>query len=198
MQMNILSQIKKIFHENSFSLHFSSVRSLHPHLDIFQPRQPLEVITCIIYPQNRFECLLPRFNLLLHNLLCINLFPKLQRFKQTAVFCENFKTIISISFSRSDKGLDDDDDDGDEDDVMPTQQRQDVQSRQLSDGSNPLLLIFNAVTNVLTRSAASAAQRTGAQLIGLDRNEELKGDNGGVDDDESVTETAYGNYRIRD
>lgn len=95
-------------------------------------------------------------------------------------------------------GLDVDDNDGDEDDAMQTQQRQNVQSRQLSDGSNPLLLIFNAVTNVLTRSAASAAQKTGAQLIGLDRNEELKGDNGGVDDDENVTETAYGNYRIED
>ena len=77
---------------------------------------------------------------------------------------------------------------------MQTQQRQNVQSRQLSDGSNPLLLLFNAITSVLTQSAASAAQRTGAQLIGLDRNEELKGDNGGVDDDENVTETAHGNY----
>lgn len=83
---------------------------------------------------------------------------------------------------------------------MQIQQRQNVQSRQLSDGSNPFLLIFNALTNVLTQSAASAAQRTGAQLIGLDRNEELKGDNGSDndDDDENVTETASGNYRIRD
>lgn len=95
---------------------------------------------------------------------------------------------------------DDDDDDGDEDDAMmqAQKQQQNVQSRQLSDGSNPLLLIFNAVTNVLTKSAASAAQKTGAQLIGLDRNEELKGDNGGVDDDENVTQTAYGNYEIED
>lgn len=81
---------------------------------------------------------------------------------------------------------------------MQTQREQNVQSRQLSDGFNPLLQIFNAITNALTKSAASAAQKSGSQLIGLDRNEELKGDNGGVDDDENVTETAYGNYRIRD
>lgn len=89
-------------------------------------------------------------------------------------------------------GLDDDD----EDDVLPQQQqRQIVQSRQLSDGYNPLLQIFNAITGALTKSAASAAQKTGAQLIGFDRNEELKGDNGGVDDDENVTETANGNNK---
>lgn len=81
---------------------------------------------------------------------------------------------------------------------MQTQQQQNVQSRQLSDGFNPLLQIFNAVTTALTKSAASAAQKSGAQLIGFDHNEELKGNNGGVDDDENVTETAHGNYRIRD
>lgn len=91
-------------------------------------------------------------------------------------------------------GLDDDDDD----DATQTQQQQNVQSRQLSDGFNPLLQIFNAVTNVLTKSAARAAQRTGAQLIGLDRNEELKGDVGGVDNDENATEIAYGNYIAND
>lgn len=46
----------------------------------------------------------------------------------------------------------------------------------------------------MLKSAASAAQKSGAQLIGFDRNEELKGDNGGVDDNDSVTENAYGNY----
>jgi hypothetical protein len=80
--------------------------------------------------------------------------------------------------------------------MMQAHRQQNVQSQQLSDGFNPLLQIFNALTTVLTKSAASAAQKTGAQLIGLDRNEELKQDNEGVDDDENVT--AYGNYTIRD
>lgn len=71
-------------------------------------------------------------------------------------------------------------------------QQQIVQSRQLSDGFNPLLQIFNAITGALVKSAASAAHKSGAQLIGFDPNEELKGDNGGVDDNDSVTEN--GNY----
>lgn len=77
---------------------------------------------------------------------------------------------------------------------MPEQQRI-VQSRQLSDSFNPLLQIFNAVTSALTKSAASAAQKTGAQLIGFDRNEELKGDNGSDGDNDNVTENVHGNYK---
>lgn len=69
-----------------------------------------------------------------------------------------------------------------------------MQSRQSSDGSNPLLEIFNAITYAIVKSARSAVQKSGAQLIGFDRNEELNGDNGGVDDNDSVTENAYGNY----
>jgi hypothetical protein len=80
-----------------------------------------------------------------------------------------------------------------EDSAMAKQQ-QNVQSRQLSDGFNPLSQIFNTVFTVLMKSAASAAQKTGAQLIGSDRNEELKGDNSSVDDNDDVTENAYGNY----
>lgn len=67
-----------------------------------------------------------------------------------------------------------------------------LQSRQLSDGFNPFVQIFNVVTNVLTKSAANAAQRSGSQLIGSNLNEALKGDTGGVDDNDVVTEN--GNY----
>lgn len=89
---------------------------------------------------------------------------------------------------------------------MIQQQRQSVQSRQLSDGFNPLMQIFNAVSSVLTKSAASAAQKSGSQLIGFDHNEALKGDAGGVDDNDIVTESGnydtllswIENYKIRD
>lgn len=77
---------------------------------------------------------------------------------------------------------------------MPEQQTTSVQGQQLSDSSNPLLQIFNAVTNALMKSAARDVSKTTARLIGLERNEELNGDNGGVNDD--VTENANGNYYI--
>lgn len=103
----------------------------------------------------------------------------------------NFKR-CSFSTFRYDEGLSDDDEE-DEDDVTEKQQ-QNVQSRQLSDGFNPLAQIFNAISNHIMRVASSAAQKNGAQLIGFDRNEELKGDNGGDDNNDGVTENAYGNY----
>lgn len=70
------------------------------------------------------------------------------------------------------------------------QQSVSVQRRQLSDSFNPLLQIFNAVTNSMVREAAKTVPRVTAQLIGL----KLKGDNGGVEDNDDVTENAYGNY----
>lgn len=92
----------------------------------------------------------------------------------------------------------DSDEDDEDDDAMPTQQLR-VQSRQLSDGSNPLVQIFSAISNILMNSAANAAQKSGAQLIGFDRNEALKGDNGSDEDNddvtEGVTETAPGNCK---
>lgn len=81
----------------------------------------------------------------------------------------------------------DDDDDDDEDDMLQNQQH-DMQSRQLSDSFNPMLQLFNTLSNVLVQSAAGAAQKSGAELIGLDRNEELKGDDGGDNGDDNVTE----------
>lgn len=83
----------------------------------------------------------------------------------------------------------DSDDDDEDDDAMPTQQLR-VQSRQLSDGSNPLVQIFSAISNILLKSAASAAQKSATQLIGFDRNEALKGDNGSEEDNDDVTEVA--------
>lgn len=102
---------------------------------------------------------------------------------------------MSVSFStcRYEEGLDSDDDEEDEDDTIEEQQ-QVVPSRQSGDGFNPLLRIFNAITSAIVRSVTSAAQKSGVHLIGFDRNEELKGDDGGVDDNDSVTENAYGNY----
>ena len=85
-------------------------------------------------------------------------------------------------------GLDDDDDD-DEDNSM--QQQQNVQSRQLSDSFNPMLQLFNALSNAIVQSATNAAQKSGAELIGLDRNGELKGDEG---DDYNDNVTENGNY----
>lgn len=84
-----------------------------------------------------------------------------------------------------------DDDDDDEDDMMQKQE-QNVQSRQLSDGFNPMLQIFNALSNFLIQSAANAAQKSDAELIGLNRNGELKEDYEGGDDNDNVTEN--GNY----
>lgn len=84
------------------------------------------------------------------------------------------------------------DEEEDDDDATPTQQ-QNVQSRQLSDGSNILVQMFSAISNVILKSAMSAAQKSGTQLIGFDRNEALKGDNGGDDDNDDVTEAVTGN-----
>lgn len=99
-----------------------------------------------------------------------------------------------FSTFRYDEGLSDDDEDEDGDDEVMEKQQQNVPSRQLSDGFNPLAQIFNAISNHIMRVATSAAQKNGAQLIGFDRNEELKGDNGGDDNNDGVTENAYGNY----
>lgn len=92
---------------------------------------------------------------------------------------------------RHDVALDDDGDD--EDDVMQAQQ-QIVQSRQLSDGFNPMLQIFNALSNALVRSAASAAQKSGTELIGRDPNGELKKGDEGDDDYYNDNVTENGNY----
>jgi hypothetical protein len=74
---------------------------------------------------------------------------------------------------------------------MPHQQRQQIaESRQLGDGANPLLQIFNAISGALL----SHARRTSERVIAADRNEVLSEDNGTVDDNDGVTETANGNY----
>lgn len=109
---------------------------------------------------------------------------------------QKLKTTYNLlPFCSNAEGLDDEYDE--EDDIMPQQQEQTVQSRQLNDGPNPLLEIFNAVSNILLRSVTKAAQQSGSQLIRLDRNGGLKGDAGDDDDDgEDVTESAYGNYKL--
>lgn len=89
---------------------------------------------------------------------------------------------------RSGEDLDDNADDGD-DLIVP--QQQSVKSRQLSDSLNPLVQIFNTLTSALMKSASTTVPKTTAQLIGLNSNEELKGDNGGVSDNDD----AYGNYK---
>lgn len=107
--------------------------------------------------------------------------------RRTAI--ESFKRFHSCRF-RYEEGLDDDDDD---DAAANSNQQQNVPSRQLSDGFNPFLQIFNALSNALTKSVEKAALRSGAQLIGFDNNGETKGDNnGGVEDNDIVTE--HGNY----
>ncbi|CRL02659.1 CLUMA_CG015894, isoform A [Clunio marinus] len=82
----------------------------------------------------------------------------------------------------------DDDDDGEDDDTsIPNNQQTNAQHNEF----NPILQIFNVVSNILLKSAASAAQKSGTQLIGFDRNEELKGDNGSIDDNDDGWESAY-------
>lgn len=98
-----------------------------------------------------------------------------------------------MHFCRSEEGLDDDDDE-DDDDVMQ-QQEANVPSRQSNDGFNPMLQVFNAITNMMAKSAMSAAQNTAAKIIGLDRNEALRANNGGDGDNDNVTERATGNYK---
>lgn len=85
----------------------------------------------------------------------------------------------------------DEDDDDERNDIMQKQQ-QNVQSRQYSDGFNPMLQLFNTLSNALVQSAAKAAQKSGTQLIGLDRNEELNEYDEGDDNNDNVTEN--GNY----
>jgi hypothetical protein len=68
------------------------------------------------------------------------------------------------------------------------QQQQIAESRQLSDGANPLLQIFNAISGALLSHARE-------RIIAAARNEVLNKDNGTtVDDNDGVTETANGNY----
>lgn len=113
---------------------------------------------------------------------------KLQPFSEKTGF-ESFKRFHSCRF-RNEEGLDDDDDDDDA--AAYSNQQQNVPSRQLSDGFNPLLQIFAAVSNALTKSVEKAALKNGAQLIGFTGNRETKGDIGGVGDNDLVTE--HGNY----
>lgn len=109
-----------------------------------------------------------------------------------------FRGTLNDSFTCSRFRYGDDDDSGEDedDDAMAMQQRR-VQSRQLSDGVNPMLQIFNTVSNLLLKSAANAAQRSGSQLIGSKHNEEFKGDSGADDDNDNVTGSSQGNYKAR-
>lgn len=55
--------------------------------------------------------------------------------------------------------------------------------------------LFNIVTNTMLKSAAAAAQRSGAQLIGIDRSSSDSGSDESVDDNDNddVTENVNGN-----
>lgn len=72
-----------------------------------------------------------------------------------------------------------------------------MQSRQLSDGFNPLLQIFNTVSNALMQSAQRAAQSNGASIFGTQtRDIERNVDDDDAYDYDNVTDSSHGNYTL--
>lgn len=89
--------------------------------------------------------------------------------------------------------------DDDDADINENSSQAIKQSRQSSTENvvSPLVQLFNVVTNTLLKSAAAAAQRSGAQLIGTEDRSSTSnaGSDESVDDNDNdnVTENVNGN-----